>query len=35
MAFAGKMEWKWVINIAIGLLLIFGGKQIVDMLSGQ
>lgn len=35
MAFMGKMEWKWVVNIAIGLLLIFGGNQIVNMLSGQ
>jgi type IV secretory pathway VirB2 component (pilin) len=35
MAFMGKMEWKWVLNIGIGLLLIFGGSQIVNMLSGQ
>lgn len=35
MAFAGKMEWKWVLNIGLGLLLIFGGAQIVNMMSGQ
>lgn len=35
MAMAGKMEWKWVINIGIGLILIFSGPQLVDMMSGK
>ena len=35
MAMAGRMEWKMVINIAIGLGLIFGGQQIVTMIAGQ
>lgn len=35
MAFAGKMEWKWVVNIGIGLILIFSGPQIISMMSGQ
>jgi type IV secretory pathway VirB2 component (pilin) len=35
MAMAGKMPWSMVINIAIGLAFIFGGQQIVSMISGQ
>lgn len=30
MAMFGKMQWQWVINITIGILLIFGGATIVD-----
>ena len=29
-ALAGKLAWNWVINIVIGLVLIFGGTAIID-----
>lgn len=31
-AMAGKLSWDWVIKIAIGITLIFGGAAIVDYL---
>jgi type IV secretion system protein VirB2 len=30
MAMFGKMQWQWVINIVVGIVLIFGGAAIVD-----
>jgi type IV secretion system protein VirB2 len=30
LAMFGKMQWSWVINIVIGIVLIFGGAAIVD-----
>ena len=29
-ALAGKLSWQWAINIAVGLVLIFGSAAIVD-----
>ena len=29
-ALAGKLSWNWAINIAVGLVLIFGSAAIVD-----
>jgi type IV secretory pathway VirB2 component (pilin) len=31
-AMAGKLSWDWVIKIAVGITLIFGGAAIVDYL---
>ena len=30
LAMFGRMQWSWVINIGIGIVLIFGGAAIVD-----
>lgn len=30
LAMFGKMQWSWVINIVLGIVLIFGGAAIVD-----
>ena len=30
LAMFGKMQWTWVVNIVIGIVLIFGGAAIVD-----
>jgi len=30
LAMFGKMQWSWVVNIVIGIVLIFGGAAIVD-----
>jgi len=30
LAMFGKMQWSWVVNIVIGIVLIFGGASIVD-----
>lgn len=30
LAMFGKMQWAWVVNIVIGIVLIFGGAAIVD-----
>jgi type IV secretory pathway VirB2 component (pilin) len=32
-ALCGKLSWDWVIKIAVGITLIFGAAQIVDMIS--
>jgi type IV secretory pathway VirB2 component (pilin) len=30
MAFFGKMQWSWAINIIIGIVLVFGSTTVVD-----
>lgn len=32
LAMFGKMQWSWVVNIVIGIVLIFGGAAIADFL---
>lgn len=34
MAWAGKMSWALLVNILIGMVLVFGGAALVDAVSG-
>lgn len=35
LAWAGKMSWGLLINILVGMVLVFGGAAIVDLFSGS
>ena len=33
LAFIGHLSWRWVISIVIGIALVFGAVEIVDLLK--